>query len=81
MMFSTIAWPVARALGVHTVEVWIYDDALRGEQAERLIVLYLCLYDPTPRCITTVDAQGRQQYRHVPTWQLALLMLELLRVV
>jgi transposase InsO family protein len=72
---------VDRALWAQTVEILLYDDALRVEQAEHLIVLYPCLYDPTQRCIMTVDAQGRQQYRHFPVLQLALFTLELLRVV
>jgi hypothetical protein len=44
-------------------------------------VVYPCLYDATQRRIITVDAQGRQQYRHFPVLQLALFTLELLRVV
>jgi hypothetical protein len=72
---------VDRALWAQTVESLLYDDALRGEQAEHLIVLYPCLYDPTQRRIMMVDAQGRQQYRHLPVLPLALFTLELLRVV
>jgi hypothetical protein len=72
---------VDRALWAQTVEVLIYDDALQIEPAEPLLVLYPCLYDATQRRIITVDAQGRQQYRHWPVLQLALLTLELLRVV
>jgi hypothetical protein len=70
-----------RALWAQTVELVLYDDALRVEQAEHLIVLYPCLHDPTQRRIMTVDAQGRQPYRHFPVLQLALFTLELLRVV
>ena len=69
------------ALWAQSVEVLIYDDALRIEHPEQLIVLYPCLYDPTQRRIITVDAQGRQQYHHFPIVQLALFTLELLRVV
>jgi transposase InsO family protein len=72
---------VDRALWAQTVEVLIYDDALRVEQAEQLIVLYPCLYDPTQRRIMAIDAYGRQQYCHFPMVQLALFTLELLRVV
>jgi hypothetical protein len=72
---------VDRALLAQTVEVLIYDDAMQIEQAEQLLVLYPCLYDATQRRIITVDAQGRQQYRHLPALQLALFTLELLRVV
>jgi transposase len=72
---------VDRALWAQTVEVLIYDDALQIEHAEQLLVLYPCLYDATQRRIITVDAQGRQQYRHLPVLQLALFTLELLRVV
>ena len=71
---------VDQALWAQTVEVLIYDDALRVEHPEQLIVLYPCLYDPTQQRIMTVDAQGRQQYRHFPVWQLALFTLELMRV-
>jgi transposase InsO family protein len=69
------------ALWAQSVEVLIYDDALRIEHTEQLIVLYPCLYDPTQRRMITVDAQGRQQYHHFPMVQLALFTLELLRVV
>jgi hypothetical protein len=72
---------VDRTLWAQTVDVLIYDDALRVEQAECLIVLYPCLYDPMQRRIITVDAQGRQQYCHFPVLQLALFRLERLRVV
>jgi len=72
---------VDRALWAQTIEVLIYDDAIRIEQAEQLLVLYPCLYDPTQRRILTVDAQGRRQYHHFPVLQLALFTLELLQVV
>lgn len=72
---------VDRALWAQTVEVLIYDDAIRIEQAEHLLVLYPCRYDPTQRRIRTVDAHGRQQYHHFPVLQLALFTLELLQVV
>jgi hypothetical protein len=72
---------IDRALWAQTVEVFIYDDALRVEQAQQLIVLYPCLYDSTQRRIITIEAQGRQQYCHFPVLQLALFTLELLRVV
>jgi len=69
------------ALGAQTVEVLMYADRLRVEQTEQLLVVSPCLYDPTQRRLTMVDAQGRQQYRHFPMAQLALFTLELLRVV
>ena len=72
---------VDRALWAQTVEVLIDDDAGHIEQAEPLLGLYPCFYEATRRRITTVDAQGRQQYRHLPVLPLALLTLELLRVV
>ena len=59
----------------------MYADRLRVEQTEQLLVVSPCLYDPTQRRLTMVDAQGRQQYRHFPMAQLALFTLELLRVV
>jgi len=41
------------------VDVLIYDDAVRVEQAEHLLVSYLCVYDTGRRRITSIDAQGR----------------------
>jgi hypothetical protein len=38
-----------------TVEVLIYDEALRIEQAEHLLVSYPCVYDTRQRRITAVD--------------------------
>jgi hypothetical protein len=48
-----------------TVEVLIYDETVRIEQADHLLVSYPCVYDPRQRRITAVDALGRQQYRQV----------------
>lgn len=81
MRLHNFGLSVDPALWAQTVEVLIYDDAMRIEQAEQLLVLYPCLYDATQRRLITVDAQGRQQYRHFPVLQLALFTLELLRVV
>jgi transposase InsO family protein len=64
-----------------TVAVLIYDDAIRIEQGDYLLVSYPCVYDPRQRRITAVDAQGRQQHRHVPAIQLTLFTLGLIRSV
>jgi hypothetical protein len=57
------------------VEVLIYNETVRIEQADHLLVSYPCVYDPRQRRITAVDALGRQQYRQVqrPQWALATL--------
>jgi transposase len=65
----------------HTVEVLIYDDAVRIEQGDHLLVSYPCVYDPRQRLITAVDAQGRQQYHQVPMVQFMLFTLGLIRSV
>jgi hypothetical protein len=65
----------------HTVEVLIYDDAVRIEQGDHLLVSYPCVYDPRQRRITAVDAQGRQQYHQVPVVQFMLFTLGLVRSV
>jgi hypothetical protein len=64
-----------------TVDVLIYDEALRIEQAEQLLVSYPCVYDTRQRRLTAVDGTGRQQYHHVPIVQLMLWALELVRTV
>jgi hypothetical protein len=64
-----------------TIEVLIYDDAMRIEQAEPLLVSYPCVYDPRPRRITAVDEMGRQHYRQVQIVQLMFWALELARTV
>jgi len=63
------------------VEVWVYDDLLRIEQAEQMVVSYPCVYDPRQRRITEIDALGRQQYVEVPVMQLVFLALALVRTV
>ncbi len=72
---------IDRGLWGQTVEVLIYDEALRIEQAEHLLVSYPCVYDTVRRRITTIDGQGRQQYRQVHVRQLALVSVELMRSV
>jgi hypothetical protein len=47
------------------VEVLIYDDAVRIEQADYLLVSYPRVYDTRQRGITAVDPRGRQQYHQV----------------
>jgi transposase InsO family protein len=64
-----------------TVDVLIYDEALRIEQAEHLLVSYPCVYDTRVRRITTVDEQGRQQYRDFQVIQLMLWTLGAIRSV
>jgi hypothetical protein len=64
-----------------TVDVLMYDEAVRIEQAEHLLVSYPCVYDTRQRRLTAVDGTGRQQYRYVPVAQLMLWTLELVRTV
>ena len=72
---------VEQGLWGHTVEIWIYDDVVRIEQGEHVVVSYPCVYDPRQRRITDVDARGRQQYGDVPIMQLVLFTLALVRTV
>jgi transposase InsO family protein len=69
---------IDRGLWGQTVEVLIYDEALRIEQADHLLVSYPCVYDTVRRRIITIDGQGRQQYRQVQVVQLALVPVELM---
>jgi hypothetical protein len=68
-------------LSGQTVEVLIYDEAMRIEQAEHLLVSYPCVHDPRQRRITAVDRPGRQHYYQVQVIQLMLWTLELARTV
>ena len=72
---------IDRGLWGQTVEVLIYDEALRIEQADHLLVSYPCVYDTVGRRIATIDGQGRQQYHQVQALQLALISVELMRSV
>ena len=72
---------IDRGLWGQTVEVLIYDEALRIEQADHLLVSYPCVYDPVRRRITAIDGQGRQPYRQAQVLQLALVSVELMRSV
>jgi len=63
------------------VEVLVYDEMVRIEQAEQLVVSYPCVYDPRQQRITEVDASGRQKYSQMPVIQLVLLALVLERTV
>jgi hypothetical protein len=65
----------------HTVDVLMYDDAVRIEPAEQLLVSYPCIYDTRQRWLTAVDGTGRQQYHRVQTVQRMLWTLELVRTV
>jgi hypothetical protein len=64
-----------------TVEVLIYDEAVRIEPGDHLLVSSPCVDEPGQRRITAVDAQGRQQYRHVQAIQVLLFTLGLVRSV
>jgi hypothetical protein len=72
---------VDHGLSGQTVEVLIYDEVMRIEQAEHLLVLYPCVYDTRQRRITAVDGTGRQQYRQVQVIQLMLWALELVQTI
>jgi hypothetical protein len=72
---------IDQGLWGQTVEVLMYDDAVRIEQAEHLLVSYPCVYDTRQRRLTAVDGTGRQQYRYVQVVQLMLWTLELVRTV
>ena len=72
---------VDRVLWGQTVDVLIYDDALRIEQKDQLIVSYPCGYDTKQRRITSVQEEGRQQHQHFEAIQLALFVLEIVRTV
>jgi transposase InsO family protein len=72
---------VDRVLWGQTVAVLVYDEALRIEQAEHLLVSSPCIYDTTRRRITAVAAHGRQPYRSCPVVQLMLWALDILQTV
>jgi len=59
----------------------IYDQVLRIDHNERLIVSYPCTYKTKPGRITSVDPEGRQQYHHFQAIQLALFTLAIARSV
>ena len=62
-----------------TVEGLISDEVLRVDQADQLLVVYPCVYDPRPRRVTAADADGQQQYHDVQAMQLLLWTFELIR--
>jgi hypothetical protein len=72
---------VDQSLWGQPVDVLIYDDAVRIEQGEHLLVLYPCVYDTGRRRITNIDARGRQPYHQLQVLQLALWTLDLMRSV
>jgi hypothetical protein len=72
---------VDHGLSGQIVEVLIYDEAMRIEQAEHLLVSYPCVYDTRQRRIIAVDGTGRQLYRQAPMIQLMFWALELVRTV
>jgi hypothetical protein len=76
MRLHNFGFSVDQGLWGHTVEVWVYDDVVRSEPGEQVVVSYPCLYDPRQRRIRDVHAHGRQQYCHIPVmpwvlWTLA----------
>jgi Integrase core domain/Homeodomain-like domain len=72
---------VDRELWGHTVEILIYDDMLRIERAEHVLVTYPCDYDTRQRRITVIDDAQRYQYHRVQVSQLVLFALEIARTV
>jgi transposase len=72
---------VDQSLWGRPVDILIYDDAVRVEQAENLLVSYPCVYDTVRRRITSIDARGRQQYHQFQVLQLALWTLDFIRSV
>jgi transposase InsO family protein len=72
---------VDQSLWGQPLDVLIDDEALRIEQAEHLLVSYPCVYDTRVRRITTVNEQGRQQYREFQVIQLMLWTLGAMRSV
>ena len=72
---------VDRFLRGQTVDVLIYDDGLRIEQDDHLIVSYPCTYNTRRRRITSVDEAGRQYYRRFRVIQLVLFALKIVRWV
>jgi hypothetical protein len=59
----------------------MYDDAVRVEQDEHLLVSYPCVYDTRPCRIIAVDGTGRQPYHRAQVVQRMLWALELVRTV
>ena len=72
---------VDRELWGHTVEVLIYDDMFRIEQAEQVLVTYPCSYDTRQRRIMVIDDAQRHQYHRVQVIQLVLFAWEIARTV
>jgi transposase InsO family protein len=72
---------VDRVLWGQTVAVLIYDEVLRIEHADHLLVSYPCVYDTTQRRITAVAEHGRQPYHSFPVIQLMLWALEIMHAV
>ena len=59
----------------------MYNDMVRIEQTEKVVISYPCVYDPRQRRITELDASGRHQYVEVPVIQLVFFALALARTV
>ena len=72
---------VDRGLQGQKVDVLIYDDVLRIEQEDQLIVSYPCVYNPRQRRIISVNEKGRQQYRRFRILPLKLFTLDMVRWV
>jgi hypothetical protein len=72
---------VAQGLWGQRVVVLVYDDMVRIEHAEQVVVSYPCVYDPRQQRSIELDASGRQQYVEVPVIQLVFFALALVRTV
>src|SRR5262249_606779 len=81
MRLHNFGLSVDQGLWGHRVEVWVYDDVVRIEQGEQIVVSYPCVYDLRQRRITDIDPRGRQQYCNVPIMQLVVFTLALVRTV
>lgn len=66
---------VEQGLWGHVVDVLVYDDVVRIEQAAQLVVSYPSVYDARQRRLTEIDPTGRQQYVEMPVPQLVLFVL------
>lgn len=60
---------VDRLLRGQRMEVLICDQVLRVEYDDQWVVSYPCTYDTKRRRITSVNPEGRQQYRHFRAMQ------------
>jgi hypothetical protein len=59
----------------------IYDEAMRIEQVDQLLMSYPCVYDTRQRRITAENGPARQSYRRVQVIRLMLCALDLVHTV